>query len=315
MAAQAALGDDLKIFARALGIALGAISVLANAEVHVVVIGGLAGEPRYAEQFATQVGAIETASRSLTSGEGLRLFRSTDATRDAVLGHFEALAARITANDQVIVYFVGHGSYDDVEYKFNLGGPDLTGADIVAALDALPATRQLVVNTSSASGALAELLAADGRSVLLATRSGVERHATRFGGYFAEALVAPAADTDKNRIITAREAFEFAKRRVADYFEREAELSTEHARIDGELADRFAVARLAAPRPVAVVDTTLASMIDERDALNASIDELRLAHDDLSAEAYREALLEKMLELARLEDAIEAREQELAGRD
>lgn len=315
MAAQAALGDDLKLFRCMLGIALGTLSLLANAEVHVVVIEGLAGEPRYADQFATQVAAIEEASRSLTSADHLTVFRAGDSTRDAVIAHFDALAAGIAASDQVIVYLVGHGSYDDVEYKFNIGGPDLTGADIAAALAALPATRQLVVNTSSASGALAELLEADGRTVILATRSGIERHATRFGGYFAEALGEPAADIDKNQLITAREAFEFAVRRVADYFEREARLSTEHPRIDGGLADRIAVARLAARRPVAVVDTALADMIDRRDALNASIDELRLARDDMSAEDYREALLEKMLELARLEDAIEGREQELAGRD
>jgi hypothetical protein len=315
MAAQAALGDDLKTLAGILCGVLLSVSRLATAGVHVVVVEGLAGEPRFAAQFSAEVAAIEQASRTLTPAEQVRTFRSADAGRDAVLAHLEALAGQVVADDQVLVYLVGHGSYDEVEYKFNLRGPDLTGADIRDALEALPATRQLVVNTSSASGALASLLAAEGRILVLATRSGAERHATRFGGYFAEALAAPAADADKNRIVTAREAFDFAERRVADYFEREGRLGTEHARIEGGLADRIAVARLAAARPAAVVDTALAGMIDDRDALNASIDELRLARDDMTAEDYRAALLEKMLELARLEDAIEARERELGGRD
>lgn len=287
----------------------------AHADVHVVVVEGLAGEPRFAAQFSTQVAAIEAASRTLTSAGRVRTFRQPDATRDAVLAHLDSLARQVVADDQVIAYLVGHGSFDEVEYKFNLPGPDLTGAELREALEALPATRQLVVNTSSASGALADLLAADGRTLVMATRSGAERHATRFGGYFAEALAMAAADTDKNRIVTAREAFDFAERRVADYFEREGRLATEHARIEGALADRIAVARLAAERPAAVVDTPLAGMIDARDAINASIDELRLARDAMPAEDYRALLLEKMLELARLEDAIEAREKELAGRD
>ena len=37
-----------------------------------------------------------------------------------------------------------------------------------------------------------------------ATRSGAERHATRFGGYFVAALGDSSADLDKNRVISAQ---------------------------------------------------------------------------------------------------------------
>nr|MDJ0906560.1 hypothetical protein [Woeseiaceae bacterium] len=206
-----------------------------------------------------------------------------------------------------------HGSYDDYEYKFNLPGPDLTGEDIVAALDALPAGTQVLINTSSASGAIVELATADGRIVILATRSGVERHATRFGGYFAAALGSDAADTDKNARISVAEAFRYAERQVADYYDSNDQLATEHPVMGGESADRVALARLGGPPP-RVADTALAELVAEREALNAEIEDLRLARDDMAAADYQSALLDRMLELARIEDAIEARREEIDDR-
>ena len=51
-----------------------------------------------------------------------------------------------------------------------------------------------------------------------------------------------AADLDKNEIITAQEAFEFADRGVRDFFEQNGNLATEHAEIAGDRADRFTLA-------------------------------------------------------------------------
>ena len=177
-------------------------------------------------------------------------------------------------------------------------------------LDALPGTNQLLVNTSSASGAIAELAKSDNRMLILATRSGVERHATRFGNYFTAALNDPTADVDKNRIISAAEAFSFAERQVDDYFDRNGQLATEHPRIEGDRADRFGLARLGGER-LSSTDTVLAELIAERDALNATLDALRLEQADLAPDEYRSRLLKHMVELAETEEAIEARQREL----
>ena len=164
------------------------LQVLAAAEMHVLVVQGLAGDPVYAGQFADQVTAIQSAAQSVTDADRVHVLRGNDVSRDAVLEHLQSKASEMQPDDRFALFLIGHGSYDDYEYKFNIPGPDLTGADIVAALDNLPAENQLFVNTSSASGAMADLVAADNRIVVLATRSGAERHATRFGTYFAEAL-------------------------------------------------------------------------------------------------------------------------------
>ncbi len=287
---------------------------LAAADLYVVIVEGLGGETRYTDALADQVGALERAANGMTSTGNVRAFRTGEFTRDDVVAHFEQLGSAVGQDDRLAMFLVGHGSYDDHEYKFNIGGPDLTGADIAELLDAAPAGSQLLVNTSSASGAMRERVRKDSRVVVVATRSGVERHATHFGGFFVDALTSGAADIDKNGVISAEEAFQYAERGVSDHFERDGTLATEHPQIDGDLAGRFSVARLA-PVTQDASDPALTRMIGRRDALNAEIDALRLRRESMTAEDYQSELLETMLELATLEDEIERREEELGNED
>ena len=37
-----------------------------------------------------------------------------------------------------MLILIGHGSFDGVEYKFNLVGPDMTAAEIAAMCDHIP---------------------------------------------------------------------------------------------------------------------------------------------------------------------------------
>ncbi len=283
---------------------------IAGAGANALVVEGLAGEPAYAEEFERQASTIDAALRSLPDSEDVTVLRGDAASRESVLAKLGELQDALTESDRFVLVLIGHGSYDDVEYKFNLPGPDVTGEEIVAALDALPAKSQVFINTSSASGAIAELAVADGRTVVLATRSGVERHATRFGSFFANALTDDTADIDKNERISVSEAFRYAERQVADFYERNGQLATEHPVIDGGQAGRFALGRLGVATP-AVDDSSLAELVAERNGLNAEIDELRRSRDAMSPDDYRSALLEKMLELAEVEDAIDARREEL----
>lgn len=291
------------------------LPVIGWAQHHVVIVQGLGGDSTYAEQFATQVAGIEAASASLTE-TNVHVLQGPDASRDAILDLLQQLseAASLT---QLTIYFVGHGSYDDYDYKFNLPGPDLTGADIAQALDGFNIDDIVFVNTSSASGALTELVHKERRVTALATRSGSERHATRFGVFFAEALANETADINKNKTVSVAEAFGYAQRQVADYFERNGQLATEHAVLHGDRADRFALAKLSqrslAPAPDPATGR-LAELLEQRDALSADIDALRVRRDELPALDYQAALMPKLLELARLEGAIEA-EQEGAADD
>ncbi|MDH3440739.1 MAG: hypothetical protein OEM63_08315 [Gammaproteobacteria bacterium] len=295
---------------RTLALALLLLPALAFADLRVVIVEGLGGEERYATQFAEQVNIIEAASRALTGDDNVAVFRSGDFSRDALLEHFADLDASMQNDDRLLLYLVGHGSYDDHQYKFNIAGPDLTDSDLFDWLEDLPGTSQLVVNTSSSSGATLERLKRDDRTIIAATRGGAERHATRFGHYFAMALSDGSADLDKNEVISAEEAFEFAERQVADYYERNGQLATEHPRLEGDQAARFSLARLGTVRP-ARADAELDRLVSRRDALNDAIDGLRIQSDQMSVDAYQAELLQLMLQLAIVEEDIEAREQEL----
>ena len=149
--------------------------------------------------------------------------------------------------------------------------------------------------------------------LILATRSGVERHATKFGNYFAAALSDPGADLDKNQVVSAGEAYRFAERQVDDYFERNGQLATEHSRMEGDRTDQFSLASLSDSRP-SRDDDVLTDLIARRYLLNGMLDELRLSRDKMTEEDYQSASLQMLLELAQVENEIEAREEEL-GRD
>ena len=310
MVVAAALEIDLK--RASLFVLLCWLPIAGLAELQIVVIEGLGGEERYTDLFAEQTDAVVDAAAGMTTTDRLQVFRSEEATREAILAFFDVLNGRLAPEDRLAVFMIGHGSFDDHEYKFNLRGPDLTDADLRGLFDAANTQSQLVVNTSSSSGATHDLLTADGRTLILGTRSGAERHATRFGEYFAAALSDPGADVDKNNIVTAAEAFQYAERQVADYYERNGQLATEHPRMEGADAARFGIARLGSQTVVVREDAELQRLVGERDSLNAEIEDLRLRRNDMSPDAYQNELLQNMLELATLEERIEQREADIA---
>ena len=112
---------------------------------------------------------------------------------------------------------IGHGSFDGYEYKINLPGPDLTASELATLLDRIPASRQLVVDMTSASGGAIEFLRKPNRVVITATKSGTEKNATVFARYWVEALNDPAADSDKNDVVSALEAFRFADKKTGGF--------------------------------------------------------------------------------------------------
>lgn len=300
MATAPALETDLI----RVGFILLLLPMVVAAELHVIAVEGLGGTEEYTQRFSEEVAKLELAAQSVTTAEHMRVFAGEEATEENILAHFDALAAIVNADDRVVIYLIGHGSYDGYEYKFNLPGPDLTGEQLVELLDALPSNNQLLVNTSSASGATLDALTNETRVVITATRSGSERNATRFGSSFVAALEDPAADINKNNAISAQEAFDYAARQVTDYFEFRGQLATEHPQLKGERAARFTLARLEVPEP-AGDDPELGLLFEQRDQLDGRIEELQLRKDELTTDEYYTQLQQLLLELARVGDRID----------
>ncbi len=300
MATAPALETDLT----RVGFILLLLPIVVAAELHVIAVEGLGGTEEYTQRFSEEVAKLELAAESITTSEHMRVFAGEEATEENILAHFDALAAIVNADDRVVIYLIGHGSYDGYEYKFNLPGPDLTGEQLVELLDALPSNNQLLVNTSSASGATLDALTNETRVVITATRSGSERNATRFGSSFVAALEDPAADINKNNAISAQEAFDYAARQVTDYFEFRGQLATEHPQLKGERAARFTLARLEVPEP-AGDDPELGLLFEQRNQLDGRIEELQLRKDELTMDEYYTQLQQLLLELARVGDRID----------
>ena len=280
----------------------------AQAATQVLVIAGLGGEAQYEERFTqwsqTMAGAAVTATGNKDSvvrlaGEG--------ATREAITRELTRIARAVGPGDQFMLLVVGHGSFDGNDYRLNLPGPDMTGTELLTLIDRIPAgVPQLIVNGTSTSGAIADKWARANRVVITATRSGGERNAARFGGFWAEAMTNEAADRDKDGAVTAQEAYDYAVRRVADSFKADAALLTEHAKLTGSDPGRFVVARLGAAALFAS-DAELIALRRQQNGIEGRLAELKPLKADLPREEYYNRIEPVLLELAKLGEKVDAR--------
>lgn len=279
------------------------VAPAAQAEPYYLIVGGLGGEPAYANRFLAQTETLaDAAARSLGGDARVTLLNGEDATREALTEALQGLAETVTPADTLAVFLVGHGTYDGFAYKYNLPGRDLDGEELAELLGAVPAGRQLVVNTTSASGAVLESWAKEGRTLITATRSGGERNATRFAEHWTAALSSESADTNRNGIITAQEAYDYTERMVAESYENEGTLATEHPQLTGEPAESFTAARLAAR---VALTRELERLFAELDDLEGQVQALRTRRNEMDSDVYLNELQALLLELALVQQRID----------
>jgi hypothetical protein len=291
----------------------------APAATYYVTITGLGGEADYEQRFKMWAEDIDASLKR--AGGDSKVITLQAPTREQIRARFAQIAAEAKPADALALMLIGHGAYDGVEYKFNIPGPDISGAELASLLDRVPATRQLVVNMTSSSGASVEFLRKPTRVVICATRAGTEKNATVFARYWAEALRDPAADADKNESISALEAFRFAQRKTADFFEAQKRLATEHSILEdtgkgegertpsaengeGRLAAAFPVVRLGA-NAAAARDPAKRALLDKKEQLEQAIDKLKYEKAATPATEYKTRLAQLLLELARTQEAID----------
>jgi hypothetical protein len=292
---------------------------------YALIINGASGEPAYAKQFEQWTTSLRAAllGRFGFAKDRVKLLTEKPAdssvamaTAEEVKKAFASLRTELNPDNVLFVFLIGHGSFDK-EAKFNLVGPDLSANDYNALLLALPTRRVIVFNLASASGEFIKPLAAKGRIVVTATRSGQENNATRFTEYLLTALLASDADADQDGHISVLEAFNYANRLTAEFYTRAGRLATEHALLDDN-GDGIGHQKLEGGDGLLARATYIDSLSVEQAATNASIakllrDKTRLEGEiagliarkrDL-AEAEYEAQLEKLfIELAKVNRAI-----------
>jgi hypothetical protein len=287
-----------------------AMSAQAGAAMRVVVVAGLGGEAQYEERFHKWTEQVAQASAT-AAGDASRVQRlsGSDARREQIQAALRNAAQNLKAGDQFVLVLIGPGTFAGHEYRFNIAGPDITATEMGELLDRIPqGVSQLVVNATSTSGVLADRWAKTGRTLITATRTGTERNAPRFGGYWAEALVSNAADRDKDGNVTAQEAYEYASRKVGESYRSDAAIQSEHSRLTGTAADagRFVLARLGAAALFAS-DAHLVALREQHQGIEQRLADLRTRRIQLSENDFYAQLEPVMLELARLGRRVDAR--------
>jgi hypothetical protein len=293
----------------------------ARAATFYLTVAGLGGEPDYEQRFAMWAAEIESILKSAGGDAAVETLKGAAATRANVRAALDKIARDAKPQDALVVMLIGHGSYDGVDYKMNLPGPDLSAADLAALLDRVHASRQLVVDMTSASGGAVGALRKENRVVIAATKTGSERNATVFPRFWVEALRDPAADTDKNDTISALEAFHYAERKTAEYYESQKRLATEHPVLEdtgvgagvrepspenreGLRAAAFPLVRLGAANSVAN-NPAKKELFEKKERLEQQIDLLKYNKATLAPEEYKKQLTALLLELAKTQEDLE----------
>jgi hypothetical protein len=305
----------------ALGVCALLIATLpVRASVYYVTVAGLGGEPDYEQRFTATAKDLDKVFRA-SSGAHVYTLTGSQATKARLTETMAAVAREAKPEDDFVLTLIGHGSFDGVEYKFNLVGPDVSAAEVASLCDRVPARRQLIVNTTSASGGSVAALERTGRGVIAATKTGTEKNATVFARYWVEALEDPTADVDKSESISAMEAFQYADRKTAAFYESQKRLATEHAVFEdtgrgeavragaaqgkeGALLSSLTVVHIGASQ-AAMNDPAKRDLLAKKEELEQKIDALKYQKAAMEPGEYKKQLTDALLQLATVQGELE----------
>jgi hypothetical protein len=285
-----------------------------------ITVAGLGGEVEYETRFANLAKELDKSVRA-TPDVKVTTLSGTEATKVRIEAAVDEAVKGAKAEDVLVVTLIGHGTFDGVDYKFNIPGPDLTAAELAAKLEFVPSRRQVVINTTSASGASIEPLRRDYRAVITATRAGTEKNATVFGRFVVEAFRDPAADIDKNEAVSALEAFQYADKKTTAFYETQKRLATEHPLLEdtgkgtgvrapapdngqGLLARQLPLLKFGSLQQAAKSPAKQA-LLAQRETIEGNIDKLKYEKAAMPADEYRKALGKLLLQLAQVQEEID----------
>jgi Peptidase C13 family len=290
-------------------------AVAARADNYYLTVAGLGGEDQYEQKFT---GWTSDLTKLLKNEPGAKVdsLSGKDATKANLEAKLRAIAQTSKADDAFVLVLIGHGTYDSIDYKFNLPGHDISATELAGLLDKIQA-RQVVVLGTSCSGAAIPALQKAKRVVITATKSGTENNATVFARFWVEAMRDPAADTDKNELVSVLEAFDYAQAKTTNYYNSQKHLATEHALIEdtgkgegqkdatpdngeGLIARRITLLHLGSVASI-VNDPEKQKLLKRKDELETAIDELKYRKAAMELSEYQRQMQAFLLELARVQ--------------
>ena len=298
---------------------------------HVIVVLGAPGTPEYGAQFR------QWAKRWIDAA------KQGDATSDLVAGNGAssdrqlltatlAEKATVRTSEPLWLVLIGHGTFDGRTARFNLEGPDITADELKESLKG--SVRPIaIINCASCSSPFINALGGPDRTVISSTKDGGEIQFARFGDYISQAVSALEADIDRDGQTSLLEAWLYAARKTAEFYESEGRLATEHALLDdtgdgkGTRSEVFDGTRIRdSVENRAELDGRLAARWhlvrsdDEkrltpeqrrtRDELEDQLEQLRSKKDELAESEYLLRLEKILLPLARIYESADAESRE-----
>ncbi|HEV8131349.1 MAG TPA: hypothetical protein VGQ81_08850 [Acidobacteriota bacterium] len=290
----------------------------AAAGTHVLIVAGLGGDPTYDKLFSEWVeqlnARLKTSAASITT---LAPGKEPAPRRENILAALKKYQT-LRHDDLFILFLIGHGSFDQKQYRFNIPGPDITAEELAGAIARISA-QAAVINATAASGASLPILSSKNRVVITATRSGAETNPPRFIQFLIEGLDG-RADADKNGSISILELFQYARKKTAEWYQSQNRLASEHALLD-DSGDGKGTADPVPGSPDGALAASLRitsgsdtqqekgnsatqALIRRKRELEAAIEKLRFRKSEMSDEAYQQELEKLALELARVNKQI-----------
>jgi hypothetical protein len=292
-----------------------------------LIVSGATGGEEYGVQYAAWIGTLQRTlvermqfdpSRVTVLSEGEK--PDIAATAGNVRRVIASVREQMARGDLLFVLLVGHGTFDGVDAKFNLVGPDLEASEWAALFKPLPG-QVVIVNTTAGSFPFIERLSGPKRVVITATDSVAQRFDTVFAEYFVGAFEDEAADLDKNARVSIWEAFASAAAAVRRHYQQRGQLSTERPLLDdngdgvgtsaseqgtdGAQASRV---YLEAEQPgAAPTDEELLKLLQRKALLEGELEELKIRKAFLPADEYTKEFERIITEYARVSSEVRKR--------
>jgi hypothetical protein len=322
------------VLALILAFVLGAAAHAQASDRYAMIVSGASGSKEVAEQQQKWRVALAKAMRQKMQIPAYHLIVLSDqpsdgrgeggsgqpellATRENVDAGFAKFTRNMKRDDVLLVVLLGHSTFDGVDAKFNLVGPDLEANDWQRFVSNLPG-RVVFVNTTGASAPFLQRLAGAGRVIITATDNPAQRYDTIFPEFFSQAFDAPEADLDKDGRISIWEAFAYASAKVKVYYRQRGQLSVERPVLDdtgdgvgkdaSELGPDGAVASRtfldAGSDPVVDTSPALSELINRRNTMEGEFDELKRRREFMPAGDYEKQRDLLLIDISRISHQI-----------
>jgi len=116
-----------------------ALALQARAATWFVIVSGIGGEPDYEQRFTAAANELDRIFQAEGPAVHVTMLTGANATAAQLHDALAAVARQAKPEDDFALILIGHGSFDGVEYKFNLVGPDMTAAQLAELCDKISA--------------------------------------------------------------------------------------------------------------------------------------------------------------------------------